>query len=138
MDLDSAFVDGIKQATGLQSSVYAGNVLSATTEVAADGKTRPVGTKLTNAQVKKAVLENGHAYSSELTLQHKRTLGAFLPVKDVDNTPVGMILISEPESAILLVAGHSVELTFLLTAALLILSLIPIYFITRSLVKQLD
>jgi hypothetical protein len=138
VELSSAFVDGIKHATGLDSSIYAGKVLTATTLTSGDGKTRPTGVKLADDKITNQVLKNGNAFSGATNLQHRQMLSAFLPIKDDDNAPVGMLLTAQPQSAILLTAGHSVELTFLLTAALLVLSIIPTYFITKSLSRQLS
>jgi len=39
-DIDHAFVDGVKKKTGLDASIYADNVKSATTFIAPDGKSR--------------------------------------------------------------------------------------------------
>ena len=138
LDLDSGFVGGIKEATGLQSSIYGGSTLAATTVTAADGKTRPVGVKLSDQGIKDTVLKKGKEYSGSATIQNRQLLAVFLPVKDVDNAVIGMLQIAEPQSTILLTAGRSVELTFLLTAVLVLLSVTPIYFITRNLTKQLD
>jgi hypothetical protein len=138
LELNSSFVDGIKQATGLQSSIYSGDTLAATTLVSADGKTRSVGVKFTNTSVTKRVLTDGRPYSGALSLQNKEMLGVFYPLKDVDNTVPGMLLVSEPQSNILRTAGQSIELTFLLTAASLIISVVPIYYVTKAIEKQLD
>lgn len=135
--LDSAFVDGIKQSTGLQSSVYGASTLAATTLTTANGKTRSVGVKLSDANIKNQVLVSGKSYSGVANLQNRQMLAVFLPIKDVDNASIGMLLIAQPQSSILATAGHSVELTFLITAALLLLSILPIYYIVKSLTKQL-
>lgn len=138
LELGPSFVDGLKGQTGLDSSIYAGNVLAATTFVGADGKTRNVGVRLDDPKVKQQVLTAGKNYTSPVSIQNRQMLGAFLPLKDVDNATVGMILVAEPESTVLKTAGRSVELTFLLTATLLVVSIVPIYFISNGLVKQLD
>lgn len=138
LNLDSSFVDGLKKSTGLQSSVYGGNTLAATTLTSADGKTRTVGVKLTSSPIKDTVLKKGQSYSGNVNLQNRQMLAVFLPIKDVDNAPVGMLLIAEPQSAILLTAGRSVELTFILTAVFMLLSTLPIFYIVKALTKQLD
>jgi hypothetical protein len=138
VDLGSAFVDGIKQATGWQSSIYAGNVLAATTLSAPDGKTRSTGLVLSERKVMDEVLKGGKPYAGTLRLQNREELGAFLPLKDVDNVTLGMLMVSQPQSAILQTAGRSIELTFLLTCLLILLSVVPIYWVTRVIEKQLD
>jgi hypothetical protein len=136
--LDQAFVNGLQAKTGLQSSVYGSNIVSATTILGADGTTHLTGTLLSQATVKKQVLTAGRAYSGDLVVGHRSFLGSIVPLKDADNVPVGMLMVAEPQRDILLTAGKSVELTFILTAVLLLLSVAPAYFITKSLTKQLD
>ena len=138
LELGSAFVDGIKQATGLQSSIYGGNKLSATTLLAADGKTRTVGSKISNKSINKIVLYKGDDYSGAVEMQHRKMLVSIVPLKDVDNDTVGMIATAIPESSSLATAGHSVEVTFIMTALLLIASIYPIILITRGLVRQIN
>lgn len=136
--LDEAFIDGVKNSTGLQSSVYGGNVIAATTLLAADGKTRNTGAVLDKPAIKDTVLDKGQDYSGDLSIQNRQLLGAILPLKDVDNVPVGMLMVAKPQSSVLRTAGQSVSLTFVLTAAMLILSIIPAFFITKNLTKQLE
>lgn len=137
LNLDSAFVAGIKKATGLQSSVYSSNALAATTLLASDGKTHPVGVKFTDKKVKDRVFKKGQAFSGAIRLQNKQMLAVFAPVKDVDNVPVGMLMVARPQSAILLTAGHSVEITFVLMVLLLALSIYPILLVVKVLVRQI-
>lgn len=138
IDFDSAFVDGIKQATGLQSTIYSGDTVAATTLTAPDGISRNVGVKLSDSSVTERVLKQGEAYKGGINVQNRELLGAFLPLKDVDNATTGMLLVSQQQSTILETAGRSIELTFLLTASSLIISVIPIYMITRTIEKQLE
>ena len=138
LELDSAFVDGVEDATGLQSSVFANKKLTATTIVGPDGKTRSLGVNVSNNAVEQTVLEKGESYKGSLKVQNRQMLAVFLPLKDVDNEPIGMLMVAQPENAVLRAAGRSVELTFLLTAGLLLLSVWPIFLVTRALVKQLD
>ncbi|MEK7594959.1 MAG: cache domain-containing protein [Patescibacteria group bacterium] len=135
---DNAFVDGIKNATGLDSAIYAGNVRSATTFVAPDGVSRWVGVKENNKQLQKTVLKDGKTYQGSLGVLNRQFLTVYVPLKDIDNTVIGMLFIGQPQVAVLQAAGRSVELTFIVTAALLILSIIPAYLISRYLTKQLD
>lgn len=137
VSLDTAFVDGVKNSTGLHSSVYGGNVIASTTLLSADGKSRATGVAVSQKIVKKQVIDYGNDYSGDLTIQNRQLLGAVLPLKDVDNVPVGMLMVAKPQSAVLRSAGESVSLTFVLTAILLILSIIPAFFVTKNLTKQL-
>ena len=136
--LDSAFVDGIKQATGLDSSIYAGNVVSATTFLAPDGITRWIGVKETSHAVQTTVLKKGQTFKGTLGIQNRQYLVVFAPLKDINNNIIGMLFIGQPQVTILQTAGHSVELTFVVTALLLILAIFPAYFISKYLARQLD
>jgi hypothetical protein len=138
LTIDSAFVDGIKQATGLESAVYAGNVVSATTFVASDGITRMTGVSETNSSILNAVLKNGQDFAGTANILNRQFLTVFSPLKDVNNNVIGMLFIGVPQTSILQTAGHAVELTFLVTAVLLILTTFPAYIISKRIAKQLD
>jgi hypothetical protein len=136
--LDSAFVDGIKQATGLDSSIYADNVVSATTFLAPDGITRWIGVKENNHDVQTTVLKNGQTYQGTLSIQNRQYLAVYEPLKDINNNIIGMLFIGQPQVTILQAAGQSVELTFVVTVLMLIVSVIPAYLVSKYLSHQLD
>lgn len=138
LTVDSAFVDGIKQATGLDSAVYAGDMVSATTFVAPDGITRMIGVTETNPTVLNNVLKNGKSFAGATSILNRPYLTVFSPLKDVNNNVIGMLFIGIPQTSILQTAGHAVELTFFVTAILLILTIFPAYFISKRIAKQLD
>ena len=130
--VSAAFVDGIKKATGLDSTVYGGDQRSATTLTTADGIHRAVGIRETNQSVIKTVIKQGKSYSGETSYQNRSYLAAYAPLKDVDNNTVGMLLVAKPASALLAAAGRSIELAFLTAVALLALSIVPVYFIAKK------
>ena len=130
--ISAAFVDGIKKATGLDSTVYGGDQRSATTLTTADGIHRAVGIRETNQSVIKTVIKQGKSYSGETSYQNRSYLAAYVPLKDVDNNTVGMLLVAKPASALLAAAGRSIELAFLTAVALLALSIVPVYFIAKK------
>lgn len=135
--LDDAFVDGIRKSTGLDASIYSENVRSATTTLTADGKSRWVGIKEQNPTVSDKVLKNGETYADSINILNRPYLAVYQPLKDVDNTTVGMILVGQPQSELLKTANQSIQKTFILAAVLLVLSVIPAYFAARYIVKQL-
>lgn len=136
-DIDNAFVDGIQKATGLQTSIYGDNRLSATTLTTSDGKSRAVGIKEEEKQVKEKVLRDGQSFSGEIDLLNSPYFAAYLPLKDVDNVPVGMLFVGKPQVGVLRAAGRSIEMTFLVAVILLVLSVIPAFLISRYLSNQL-
>jgi hypothetical protein len=136
--LDSAFVSGIKQATGLDSSIYAADVVSATTFLAPDGVTHLVGATETDNAVRQIVLAHGQTFKGVLNIQNRQYLAVFTPLKDINNNVVGMLFIGQPQVATLQTAGHAVELTFVIAVLLIIFSVFPAYILSKYIAKQLD
>lgn len=136
--IDNAFVDGIKQATGLDSSIYAGNVRSATTFVAPDGVARWIGVKETNSDVITTVIKKGLPFKGTLNIQNRPFLAVYTPVKDINNNVIGMLFIGQPQVDILRTARRSVELTFIMSAILLVTSIVPAYIASRYLTRQIN
>jgi hypothetical protein len=135
--IDSAFVDGIKTSTGLEASVYGGNQLSATTFLAIDGKTRPLGIYENSNKVKTQVLTEGRNYKGSVSILNSSYFAAYFPLKDVDNTPVGMLFVGKPEIAALQAAGRTIELTFLIAAILIVFSILPANLISMYITRQI-
>lgn len=137
LTVDNALLDGIKKATGLESSIYAGNTRSATTLSAADGQTRWIGIKEENQEIKKTVLEQNQTFRGPLNLLNRPFLGVFAPLSDADNAVVGMLFVGTPSIQLLAAAARSIEITLVLAVLLLILSILPVYKIAKYLAKQL-
>ena len=137
IDLGSAFVDGVKQSTGLQSAIYLHDVSVASTFYNPDAKTRSTGGKITDTAITHKVLDLGEQFTGTAKLQNKQQLVSFLPIKDADNVIIGMNMVSTPQNTILKTAGRSVELTFLIVVGLILLSVIPVYKISKNLAKQI-
>jgi hypothetical protein len=136
--IDNAFVDGVKNATGLEASLYADNTLSATTLLASDGKARAIGIKEENKDIKNNVLVKGKPFVGGLNILNVSYFAAYLPLKDIDSVPVGMLSAGKPQIGVLAAAGRSIELTFIVTVILLILSVFPALLIAKYLAKQLE
>jgi hypothetical protein len=137
VSLDNAFVDGIKKATGLEASLYGDAILSATTLLTSDGKTRLTGIEEKNTQIRRTVLTDADVYAGETLLGDTSYVSSYLPLKDVDKNPVGMIFVGRPQSSVLQAAAKSIELTFIVAALLLVVSIVPSLLISRYLSKQL-
>ena len=137
MSLDNNFLDGIKKITGLEMGIYGNDILSATTISDLRGVTRPIGTKEVNEAVKNNVLIKGDDYSGIVSLLNTSYFAVYHPLKDVDNEVVGMLLAGRPSSSIFAAAGKSIELTFLITVVLMILSILPSYFVAKYIFNQL-
>jgi hypothetical protein len=135
--VDNAFVDGVKSATGLESVIYGDNQISASTIVSADGKTRLIGLKEENSSIKEKVLIKGENLVSTSNILNVPYYSAYLPLKDVDNNPVGMLFVGKRQVGVLETAGKSIEATFIVAVILLILSIFPAYFISKYLNGQI-
>ncbi len=138
LQADNAFVDGIKNSTGLDSAVYAENIRSATTFVSPDGKSRQVGVKEQSRAVNQQVLKSGEDFKGSLEILNRQFLTVYTPLRDVDNTVVGMLFIGQPQVDILKSAGRSIETTFIITAVLLVLAIVPAYWFSKYLTSQLE
>lgn len=137
LDIDNAFTDGIKSGTGLDTSIYAGNVRSATTFTAPDGVSRWVGIKEDDESINKEVLSEGKNFTGGVNILNVPYIASFSPLKDVDGNPVGMLFTGRPQVSILQTGARSLELTFIVTAILLMISLFPAYFVSRYISGQI-
>ncbi len=136
-NIDNAFVDGVKSATSLEAAIYGDNVLSASTLVAEGGKSRFIGVKEESKTIKTTVLQKGEPYQGDTNILNTPYFGAYLPLKDIDGNPTGMLFVGKPQAGVLQAASRSIELTFLVAVALIVLSTIPAFLISKFMVKQL-
>lgn len=136
-NIDNSYVDGVKHATKLDASIYGGNIRSATTFISSDQKSRWIGIKEETPAIKKQVLVNGKPYIGSSDILNVPYLSAYLPLKDADNIPVGMIFVGREKLEILQAAGRSIELTFIVSALLLVLSILPAFFISKYIAGQI-
>ena len=135
-DIDNAFVDGLKTTTKLDVSIYADNILSATTFIAEDGKSRYIGVKETDKNVNKTVLIDGKNYSGDLNILNVPYFAAFAPLKDVDGNPVGMLFAGEKQVSIIQAASSSIEYTFIIAVIFLLISIFPSFLISKFITNQ--
>jgi hypothetical protein len=135
--LDNAFVDGIKRTTGLDSTVYHDTTRTATTLVAPDGTSRYIGAKETSPAVINTTLGQGKPWHGSLTISNQPFLVTYLPLKDADNTVVGMLSVGKSQHAILETSTQAVRLTFLSAIIWLIVIMLPIYLVSRHIARQL-
>lgn len=137
LTIDNNFLDGIKKLTGLEVSVYGGDKLSATTISDLSGTSRPIGIKNDNKTINNTVLTLGNNYSGLVSLLNTSYFAVFHPLKDINNDSVGMLSAGRPAQSIYSTASKTIELTFLITIVLIILSVFPSYYIAKYLSNQL-
>src|SRR3989344_174171 len=135
--IDNAFVDGIEKATGLAVSIYGGEKVSATTLLAADKVTRRVGISESDKRILELVLAKGESFTGTTQILNTPYFASYLPLTDVDATPVGMLFVGRPQISVLQTAAASIQLTFVVTGILWLLAIIPSYLIASYISKQL-
>ena len=119
------------------SSIYGGDKVSATTLLAEDKITRRVGTKESDKKVLDSVLIRGQGFTGTTELLNTPYYVSYLPLRDVDQTPVGMLFAGSPQIVVLQTAGNSIQLTFVVAGILWLLAIIPCYLIAGYIAKQL-
>lgn len=135
---DTAFVDSIKQATGLDISVYSNNIRSATTQLSADGKTRLIGVKENSPDINKQVIDNGQMFKGIIEVQNQEYLSVLSPLKSHDSKVVGMYSVGISNSHALKTAGQSIQVTFLISALMILLSLVPLLIVAKKITRQVS
>jgi hypothetical protein len=129
--VDSAFVDGVKAVTGLDASVFADNIRSATTFISPDGKSRYIGTKETNKNVLSTVLVKGEVFTGSSLVLNQPYYTAYSPLKTEKGEVIGMLFVGKPQFELFETAEKSIQITFLGSVILMVISIIPAYFLAR-------
>lgn len=129
--VDSAFLDNIKESTGMEITLYADNIRSASTFLASDGKTRLVGIKENNTKIVDEVLKKGNSWNGELSVINKPYYLVFLPIKSYNEEIIGMVSVGKPQSALSKTAQKSIDTTLTASAILVVLSVLPAYFVSK-------
>lgn len=135
-DIDNSFVDGLKKSTKLDVSIYGGNILSATTFISEDGKSRFVGIKEETKEVNKQVLNEGKNYSLDVNILNNAYFASFAPLIDESGNSVGMIFVGKQQISVIQSAARSIEYTFIIAVILLLLSILPCYLISKFVASQ--
>ena len=133
--LDSALVDKIKRVTGLDMSVYEGDIAVANTALNVDGRSRIIGIRLADTAVADAVLSRGEAITVRTEILSRPFLASYLPITNGDNAIVGMLSAAKPQQDILELANATNRLTLATVIILLLILSTPIYFLTRRLIS---
>jgi len=131
--LDNALADNIKRITGLELSIYEGDLRVATTEFSRDGRTRSVGIRETNQKIKEIVLRNGEDIVVRTEILSRPYLASYLPLRDTDGKIVGMLSAAQPQQEILSLANATNRLTLVTVAILMLILAWPVYLLTKRL-----
>lgn len=134
--LDNLFIDQIKKATGLEISLYAENMLVATSIITPNSQ-RFLGLRESSKEINESVLQKGEEFKGELNLLNKDYFTVFVPLLDSDGVPIGMLFVAELQSGVFKLVSQSIALTFVITSLLFVISLFPSYLISRFVSDQL-
>ena len=129
---DEQLVDALKKRTSLDVTIFADNVRAATTFTTEDGLSRLAGTVESDPVVMETVLEKGESYQGVINIFNKEYLATYSPLRDSDDNIIGMIFVGEPSKVLIAVAQGSVQKTLKLVSLLIVLSLIPTYFMVKK------
>jgi hypothetical protein len=136
--IDSAFVDGVKDLTGLDVTVFGGDKRAATTFVAPDGKSRSIGTLATDKKIIDAVLEKGEIYIGASNVLNQPYYTAYSPLKTSGDKTIGMLFVGKPQTTLFTTAQRSIDLTFLGSVILMIISIMPAYFLSKYIGEHVE
>lgn len=131
--ISEAYVDKLKQDTGLESTIFRGDVRAMTT-LMQDGK-RLIGTRLQNAAVSEAVLQRGETVSGRLQLLGKPFSVVYWPILNMAGKPVGMWFTGQPLDHVIQVRQEALR-NALLAAAGITLALALVAFVMGRLLAS--
>lgn len=135
--IDSAFIDGIKEVTQLDASIYAGSTQVASTLTIDDGITRYVGVKETNKDIIDQVLGKGQEYTGKNTILNSSYYVAYQPIKALNNQVIGMISVIRPQSVLSDNIKNALNSTFLVSVILIALSIVPTYYLAKYIERNI-
>ena len=93
------FVDRVKSVLDVECTIFQGNTRVSTTLINPEGN-RAEGTSLDNAEVLKAVLEDGKNYFGEVMLFGKKHTSIYSPLRDPSGNINGMIFLGHNQDQI--------------------------------------
>lgn len=130
--LDNALADRMKRLTGLEMFIYKGDISIAGTFLDTDGRTRLVGDKIDNSNVKNQVLSNGKTITESATIRGTAFHASYLPLTNGDDKVVGMISVAKPQQDIVNIANATNRLTLTTVLLILLVLIFPIYFVSKK------
>lgn len=131
--LDNAFADGMRRVTGLDMTIFDGDVRAATTLFGPDGRTRGTGLTETNTAVLDKVLRGGEELTLRTFIFSRPYLASYIPLRNSEGLAVGMIEVVAPQREILETAASTNRLTLVVVSIIMLILMAPIYIITKRL-----
>lgn len=131
--LDSAVTQGIKNELGLEGALFAGDRLSVTSM---RGGESLVGMKETNPQILKKVLVEGLSYEGTVLYNTTEYLGAYVPITNSTDTPIGMMYVGRATGEIFSLLSQAISGTYIVSTILLVLSILPALYVAKYIIYQ--
>ena len=131
-------VDGIKESTGMDVTVFWGDTRYLTT-IVDDAGNRQVGTQASEAVVER-VLQKGEYYSGDdVQILGQRYLCYYIPLyQEGGSTPVGMIFIGENYDAVSSVVNHARIGLLVPLLVLLVVAIVLAFFVALKIVNSIN
>ncbi|TSC62577.1 MAG: methyl-accepting chemotaxis protein [Parcubacteria group bacterium Greene0416_14] len=129
--MDIAFVDGVKEVTSLDVTIFAKDVAAATTFTLPNTSTRLIGTREVDTNITTAVLTKGERHTGTASVLNQPYLASYIPILDVEETQIGMLFTGRSQASILAVASDTLRLTFSLSIIFMLLSILPLAWLAR-------
>lgn len=136
--IDQAFVDNVREVTNLDVSINTGIVHAATTFLDKNNR-RITGTLITNQEVIELTEDRKEiwAWSGSERLVDQPYLTAYRSLANADNINIGSVLVGQSKYDIIGQIDYSIRLTFSVAIILILVSLFPLYFISRKISKSI-
>lgn len=133
MDLrNTDFIDGIKERTGAEITICAGDTRIATT-IVSNGQ-RIVGTKM-SAQVKAAVIDGGVAYTGRVDIVGQDHYTEYDPIKDINGDVVGAYFSGFSTAP----TDKAIAMVIIITIVVaVVITLIMVFLVVFAMSKQID
>jgi len=134
--LNNVFLDSFKKVTGLDATIFEGEKLHASTVLDVDGRTRPIGTVLTDETVRARVLKEKRPYVGGAAYFGKPHLASYVPLQDARGSLLVVVSASRPEIEISKAAVATNRLTLFTTLVIVLALLIPAYLVVRKISEE--
>jgi len=134
--IDNAFTDQIKKSTGLEVTVYKGDIVQATSIFDPVGRTRNIGAKQTDPKVTKQVLQQGQGITGRTMIFSRPYLAAYFPLQNTEGEIIGMIRASRLQIELSETAVATNYLTLSITITIVVIMLMPAYWLAKKLTEE--
>ena len=132
-----SMLDALNKETGIHITIFYGNVRRLTTILGDDGQ-RFVNTTAGDAVVQ-TVVKNGQSYFSDnVTINNERYFGYYVPIRNTDNTVVGMYFAGAPRSDVMSLVNSAMLVVAISAILLIIIDVVGVSLLTLNLVKTIN